>query len=64
VYFIANKMFMDYNTIKGLFLSSLNNGIFFKYLSFYESYSKTGKLRTLFENPPAALKLKANKKGI
>jgi len=50
--------------MKRVFLSVLRDGIFFKYFSFYESFRKTGKLRTLFENHPAALKLEANKEDI
>jgi len=46
------------------FLSALRDGLFFKYFSFNEGFSKTGKLRTLFENHPAALKSEANKKDV
>jgi len=37
---------------------------FFKFLSFNESFSKIGKLRTLFENHPTALKHEENKRDL
>jgi len=39
-------------------------GLFKNSFCFSESFSKTGKLRALLENHPAALKLEANKKVI
>jgi len=47
-----------------VFFYVMRIGLFYNSFCFIESYSKTGKLRTMFENRAAALKLEVNKEAV